>query len=128
MHFFIALEWGEDCGIKLLEMYPFREGIEAYFKDKYYGESLTSIRIILNALGYDVKQRKRYKKDLKQLDYDILFDFFLIKNVPKEEKRKIIRRQFIEITEQVLSKYKFEDFDKATFFNDLKTVVSTIEW
>jgi hypothetical protein len=62
------------------------------------------------------------------LDYDILLDYFLIKNVPKEEKRKIIRRQFIEITEQVLSKYRFQDFDKVAFFKDLKTVVSTIEW
>jgi hypothetical protein len=62
MVFFIALEWSENCGIKAHEMYPFREGIEEYFKDKYYGESLTKIRIIMNALGYDVKKGSDIKR------------------------------------------------------------------
>jgi len=52
----------------------------------------------------------------------------LIKNVQKEEKRKIIYRQFTEITENVLSKYRFKDFNKTAFLKDLKTVVSAIEW
>jgi hypothetical protein len=93
MVFKIFLEWNPNCRIKTSEMYSFYEGVEEYFKERYYGESLTEIRIIMNILGYDVKQRKRYKKDLRQLNYDVLLDYFLIKNVPKEEKRKIIDRQ-----------------------------------
>ncbi len=45
-----------------------------------------------------------------------------------EEKKRIIRRQIVEITEQTFSKYKFDDFNRAAFLADLKEMVNAIEW
>ena len=49
-------------------------------------------------------------------------------NVATEEKKAIIRRQMIEVTEQTFSKYKFDDFDKARFFTDFKEIVNSVVW
>jgi hypothetical protein len=37
--------------------------------------------------------------------------FALIKEARIEEKKRIIRKEMIEITKETFSKYKFEDFD-----------------
>lgn len=128
MEFRITMEWDEECGISLKQMYPFRESIEDFFKNKEYGNSISQIWVMLNALGYDVKQRKRFKKKFNLLQYDVLLDYFLIKNVELAEKKKIIRNQLIEITDQAFSKYRFEDFDKAYFLKDLKEITYSINW
>ncbi|PZR23844.1 MAG: hypothetical protein DI535_23150 [Citrobacter freundii] len=124
----IVLEWDEQVGISLSKMYPLREGIEEALKKRTYGQSILSLWIVMTARGYDFKQRKRFKKIEARFEYDILLDFFLIKNVPMEEKRRIIRKQIIDISEQTFSKYKFDDFDKNAFLSDLKEIVDAIEW
>jgi hypothetical protein len=128
MDFRIALEWYFEVGIQPEKVYPLREGIEEYFKNKSYGSSISRISVVMSALFRDLKQRKRFKKDIGRFEYDIILDYFLIKNSPIEEKKKIIRRQMIEITEATFSKYKFEDFDKAAFLADFKNIVNTVEW
>jgi len=45
-----------------------------------------------------------------------------------EEKKEIIKRQIIEITEQTFSTYKFDDFNKSAFLSDLKEIVHAVEW
>jgi len=44
------------------------------------------------------------------------------------QKKMIIRKQIVEITEQTFSKYKFDDFNKIAFLSDLKKIVNAIEW
>src|SRR5690349_3010714 len=111
MNFRIALEWSEGCGISLSQMYPFREGIEEYMHLQNYGIDISFIWIVLVCRPRDFKQRKRYKKNDLRFEYDILLDFFLIKNIGLEEKKVLIREQVIETTIQTLSKYKFQQFD-----------------
>lgn len=76
----------------------------------------------------DFKQRKRYKKDMGLFTYDILLDYYMIKNVPMDQKKGIIRERMIEITEQTFSTYKFEDFDKTSFLTDFKEIVNSSTW
>jgi len=124
----IAMEWDEQVGISLSKMYPLREGIEHSFRNRNYGQSVLAVWIVMIARGNDFKQRKRFKKNEGRFEYDILLDYFLIKNVSIEEKKAVIRRQIVEISEQTFSKYKFDDFDKSVFLSDLKEVVEHIEW
>ena len=124
----IALEWDEGTGISLSKMYPLREGVEESFKNKSYGKSTSTMWIVLICRPYNFKQRKRFKKDVGRFEYDILLDYFLIKNADLGEKKNIIRKQIVEITELTFSKYKLDDFDKSAFLNDLKEIVNSITW
>ena len=124
----IFLEWNDYTGIKLNETYSFREFIEQYFEDKNYGSSIEKILIVMTALDRDWKQRKRFKKEEKCFQYDILLDFFRIVDAEGDEKKRIICDQMIEITEATFSKYKFEDFDKARFLTDFKNAVNQVKW
>lgn len=124
----IYLEWNEYIGIQLNEAFVLVDSIELFFKDKNYGSSIDEIMIVLTALDRDWKQRKRYKKDKRRFEYDILLDFFRIVDAEGEEKKRIVCNQMIEITEATFSKYKFEDFDKARFLTDFKNVVNQVKW
>lgn len=62
------------------------------------------------------------------MEYDIILDYFLIKNSDIEEKKSIIRKRVIQITEQTFEKYKFQDFDKAAFLKDFANAVNSVDW
>lgn len=128
MDFRMTIEWDYETGISDTKMLLLLDSIEAILKNKSYGKSISSIWIVLICRPYDFKQRKRFKKNAGRFEYDILLDYFLIKNVDMEEKKKIIRKQIVEITEQTFSKYKFDDFDKPAFLTDFKKIVNSIEW
>lgn len=61
-------------------------------------------------------------------EYDILLDFYLVKNIEMEEKKKLIKYQIIKITEETFKKYKFENFDKASFLSEFKNAIESIKW
>jgi hypothetical protein len=124
----IALEWDIECGINVKQIDTFREGIENVFLLKDYGNSIDCISVVLTCLEKDLKQRKRFKREIGLFEYDIILDYYLIKNVELEQKKGVIKRQVIEISEQTFNKYKFEDFDKVAFLKDLKEIVHSIEW
>lgn len=128
MNLRITLEWDEQCGITANRIYSLRDGIEKAFSLKNYGGSISRIGVVMTCMNKDLNQRKRYKKDTKEFIYDILLDYFLIKNKERTQKEEIIQEQIIEITEQTFSKYKFDDFDKAAFLTDLRKAVANIEW
>jgi len=124
----IVIEWEEECGIKSLKMLDLTDEIENKLKGVNYGTSITHILIGITCMARDFKQRKRFKKDTGRFEYDILLDYFLIKNVEVEEKKKLIKYQMIKVTEQTFSKYKFEDFNTSTFLLDFKNTVESIQW
>ena len=128
MNFRIFLEWDEQCGILLSKTYPLIDGMQEAFKDKDYRASISKIGIVMTCMAKDLMQRKRFKKDAGEFTYDILLDYFLIKNVEMGQKKMIIRKQIVEITGQTFSKYKFDDFNKIAFLSDLKKIVNAIEW
>jgi hypothetical protein len=128
MDYKIFLEWNEQSGILVSKTYPLIDGIENAFENKNYGSSISKINIVMTCMARDFKQRKQFKRDIKKFSYDILLDYYLNRNVIMEEKKNIIRRQIIEITEQTFSKYKFVYFDNAAFLSDLKNIVNSIEW
>jgi hypothetical protein len=128
MDFRMALAWDEQCGILVSKMHPLVDGIVHALREKEYGTSMEQMWTVLTCRARDFKQRKQFKKDAKRFEYEILLDYFLIKNVDIDQKKSIIRRQIIEITEQTFSKYKFEDFNKAAFLSDVKTIVNSIDW
>jgi hypothetical protein len=124
----IILEWDEHVGLSLAQTYPFRESIEAAFTDRNYGESIKCIWIVLTCRPFHFKQRKRYRKKERRFEYDILLDYFLIKNVDKSEKKSIIRKQILEISDETFSKYKFENFNNIDFLSDLRQIVASAKW
>lgn len=128
MNIRIVLEWDEQCGILLSKTYPLMDGIENALAQKNYGASISRIGIVMTCMARDFKQRKRYKKDTKEFVFDILLDYYLIKNVDLEQKKSIIRKQMVEISEQTFSTYKFTDFDKTAFLSDFREIVNTVAW
>lgn len=128
MDSFMTIEWDSRCGIDGSDVMTFVNEIGPLLQEKHYGSSISKIVVIMTCMARDFKQRKRYKKDTKRFEFDILLDYFLIKNVELEEKKKLVRYQMVRITEETFSKYKFEDFDKAAFLSDFKQIVNTVEW
>jgi len=128
MDFRIALEWDERCGISLNTISFLSEGIENAFVKKEYGISVSQIWIVISCRDRIFKQRKRYKRDITRIEYDILLNYNLIANADIESKKKIINREVVALTEQTFSTYKFESFDKSSFLIDFKEFVESIEW
>jgi len=124
----MALAWDEQSGILLSKLYPLVDEIQNGLREKKYGDSIDHVWTVLTCRARDFKQRKAFKKEAKRLEYEILLDFFLIKNVEMEQKKAIIQKQIVELTEKTLSAYKFEDFDKVTFLTDFKEIVASIVW
>lgn len=122
------MEWDPQCGIMTSKVFPILDGLKENFRTKEYGKSITRISVVMTCMGRDLKQRKRFKKAEGLFEYDILLDYYLIKNVDVEQKKAIIRKQIVEITEQTFNGYKFEDFDKAAFLSDMREVINTIKW
>lgn len=123
----IALEWDETCGLSLKDMYPFREIIEKFYSSKSYGLAIDHIWIVLACRPKDLKPRKRFVKEAKRLEYDILLDFFLIRESAPDQKRGIVRAKFLEFTTEAFRKYQF-DFNTSTFLSDLESILHTMEW
>jgi hypothetical protein len=128
MKFTIALEWDEQSGLSLSKMYPLIDGVIEALKEKDYGTSVYRIGVVMTCMAKDLKQRKRFKKDTKEFTYDILLDYYLIKSVDVEQKKSIIRKQMVEITEQTFSTHKFENFDKNAFLSDFKEILNAVAW
>jgi hypothetical protein len=122
------LEWNEECGVQYNKLFPLMEGIQKFLKDREYGSSLSAVTALAICRPQDFKQRKRFKKSTKELEYDIILDYFLIKNAVANEKKTIIKNQIIDVTEETFSKYKFDDFNTQQFLIDFKQAVNTITW
>jgi hypothetical protein len=128
MNFRLLLEWDEQCGILLSKMYPLIDGVEGAFKDKVYGQSINTISTVMTCMAKDLKQRKRFKKGIGRFEYDILLDYYMIRNVPMDQKKGIIHKQMVEITERTFSTYKFADFNKTAFLSDFKEIINAVVW
>lgn len=124
----MALAWDEQCGITLSKMYPLVDAVKSGMVERGYGGSVEHIWTVLTCRARDFKQKKQFKKREKRVEYEILLDFYLIKNVAMEEKKSSIRQQMISITEETFGKYKFDDFDKPAFLSDFKEIVSAVVW
>jgi len=128
MDFRITVEWDPQCGILTSKIFPILDGLKEGFKSKTYGMSISRMSVVMTCMGKDFKQRKRFRKPEGLLEYDILLDYFLIKNVDMEQKKNLIRQQMVNITEETLGKYKFDAFDKATFLSDFKEILYSVVW
>ena len=97
---------------------------------KNYGRAISRIGVVISCLEREVEpQRKRFQKATKVFTYDIILDYLLIvATESKDEKKRIIKRQVVEVSEQTFSKYKFDGFDKEAFLRDLKETMNSIEW
>ena len=62
------------------------------------------------------------------MTYDIIADFEEVKNADVMIKRTLITDRMIKVTEEVMSKYKFDDFDKDAFLKDWKEIVGSAKW
>ena len=115
MNFRLLLEWDEQCGILLSKMYPLIDGVENALRQKSYGASIDSIGAIMICRPRDFKQRKRFKKDTRNFAYDILLDYYLIKNVTADEKKGsfanrwwiLPNRRSVPINLKTLTKLRF---------------------
>lgn len=124
----MTIEWDEQCGVLTSKIFPILDGVKEGFKQKFYGKSVSKINVVMTCMGRDFKQRKRFKRAEGVFEYDILLDYYLVKNVTGEQKKGIIRKKMVEITEETFSKYKFDDFDKAAFLTDFKEIVNSVTW
>lgn len=128
MDSFLTLEWDERCGIKSAQAVILLDGIEDFLKDKNYGTSIRHLTLIIICRAHDFKQRKRYRKALSSIYFDVLLDYYLMKNVEPDERKKLMQYQIVKITEETIGKYKFDDFDKQRFLSDFRVAVETTKW
>jgi hypothetical protein len=125
----IALEWDEQVGLALSKMYPIQEGLESYFLTKEYGSSVSDISVIMTCKERTYEPEAKYRKPKLKFYYDIIFDFFLIRDtVAIDQKIEIIKNQIKQISTEAFSRQKFTDFDKSAFLQDLSDAVNSIEW
>jgi hypothetical protein len=125
----IALEWDEQVGLSLSKMYPLREGLESYFLTKEYGSSVSDISVIMTCKEKTYDPEAKYRKPKSKFYYNIIFDFFLIRDTMAiGQKKEIIKNQITQISTEVFGTQKFADFDKSAFLQDLSDAVNSIEW
>lgn len=128
MKLFITMEWSDEVGIPHMEVLKLLDTIREGFVDKQYGESIKSFTIILICRSRKLSQRKRFIKADLWMTYDIIADFEEVKNADVMIKRTLITDRMIKVTEEVMSKYKFDDFDKDAFLKDWKEIVGSAKW
>ena len=128
MNFGMTIEWDPTIGISSLNMLDFLDKIKVSFLSKNYGTGIDQIFTIVIYRPVHLKQRKRYKRAKRFFTYDIILDYYLIKNIPLPKKRDLIRSQIIEITNETINGVDFVDFDKESFLKDFAEIVTTAEW
>ena len=122
------IEWSYGLGIGVFDVLSFTDKIEANFSKREYGGPLKRVGILLICRPTELTQRKRFAKETGNLTYDIIFDFDILKNKDIQATKGIIKEQIVKITENIVTKYRFREFDMGAFFTDLRADINSIEW
>lgn len=103
--------------------------VKDLFAVKNYGGSLETISIILMCRDplLNFKQRIRYSKKEKTLYMDIMFDLEEVVGLPHEDKKKLISKKLAGEVPEIVSRYKYEDFNVEDFVNDFTRWIKSIK-
>ncbi|MBT1697133.1 hypothetical protein KK083_09620 [Fulvivirgaceae bacterium PWU4] len=98
----------------------YNDEVKELFAVKNYGGSLETISIILTCRDplLNFKQRIRYSKKEKTLYMDIMFDLEEVVRLSHEDKKKLLAKKLSGEVPEILSRYKYEDFNVKEFLND----------
>jgi len=124
-----ADSWWETRVSDTLHLIPIRE-FKDFFYLKNYGNDLIDIFIVLMCRHpeYNFKQRIRFVKKEKTLYMDIMLDFDLFMKISQEERNTIVFDKLIKEVPEIIAKYKFKDFDLASFTNDWTGLIQGIKY
>ena len=97
-------------------------GYRAYFESRNYGSSLSAVTVVFVCQdpGLNLKRRMRLVKKEKKLYMDIMLNLAEMKTADPEDGKRIVADRLITEVPAVIAKYRFDDFDSATFVADLR--------
>ena len=130
MDFGITCDVNWESGVgKTLDLIPIRN-FKDFFYLKKYGDDLIDIFIVLMCrnVEHNFKQRIRFVKKEKALYMDIMLDFDLFMKISQEERNTIVFDKLIKEVPEIIAKYKFKDFDLASFTNDWTGLIKGIKY
>jgi hypothetical protein len=117
---FITADYWHETRLGVIVRDPLFHELERNLSSIDYGSSIKKIGIILFCNDMEWKPRIRFlKKDLC-LELDIVFDFLEMYNAEDFERKEIVGQRLLSDLEQIIRKYKFNDFDLPRFLHDFE--------
>jgi hypothetical protein len=103
-------------------------GYRRFFDEQNYGEEVNGICIVLmcRAPYLKFKQRIRFSKKEKVLYMDIMLDYNQFIDVDQSVRNRIVAEKLITEVPQIISKYKFKEFNLPKFEADWKEIIGKI--
>lgn len=123
MRFAITKEISDGLGKNVDKITELAIKLKEYFADKTYGEGLKEIYIgfICVRQEYEFffnKQRRKYTKGKRVLEYDLKIDFEEFKRINENEVKKLILDKIVASLE-IVQELKVPNFDLKKFIEDL---------
>ncbi len=128
MNIEISLDWNPAVGIRVKEVHPFRDAIQAAFESKEYGRAVKTVAIRLICRPEAFSQKKRFTQHDSKLEFDMIFNFNPLQQMDPETRKVFIREAMISIAKESLTTYNFELWNKAAFLADFTDIVRTVNW
>ncbi len=124
MHFFLTGDYNWESKVD----HAIRNlALKDFFRNRNYGEDISGgISVVLMcrdpALGF--KQRIRFSKKNQALSMDVMLDLPFFVSATHSQRREEVARKLIAEVPRVIGKYKFKNFNLASFSGDLEETVS----
>ena len=105
-------------------------GFRSYFAEKQYDDSELKIAVILMCRNPSLKfkQRIRFSKKENTLYMDVMLDFEKLKSSNSQTRKQKVAEKLLIKLPQIISKYKFKDFDLRRFSSDLRDWFKQHHW
>lgn len=101
--------------------------ISRYLNGRYYGNEDVKIFFVINCIGEDTKNRKRYDKKENTLYWDVILSYKAIKNATESEKKDMLANAIISSFD-VVDEYKKLNIEKIKLKEDVRNYFVDIGW
>lgn len=130
MNFGLSQEISADLYDKAHVITSISDQIEVFFKDRTYGKGISSWTIGVICVDpkfeFFLKERKKYTKSKKALEYDIKIEPQVLKNAERTQIVEIIG-DAIRTSLHIIAELKITDFDTESFRCDLEVCLANIK-
>ncbi len=127
MHLRITADSNQESGVSevVIELSgPTRQ----YFVPRDYGSGLPRLGVVLMCrdLELDFNRRVRFSKKDQTLYMDVMLQLSDMISLAHNERRRVIIERLSREIPEVLTEYKFRDFDQPRFESELRAWFSSI--
>lgn len=122
MHFRVTSDTNSETRVGEV-IYKISGPTRIFFEEKNYGSSIEGIGIVFMCRDPKLvfKQRIRFSKADRKLYVDIMMDYQEMVSALNDDIRATrMKEKLLNELPPIVMKYKFEDFNAALFFKDLK--------